>query len=170
MVWRSPVETAIHCAGQNCDWPVECSGELRKLKQAVGVYLEQKEAGVASQNSARVEKELRCFLSAVRGCVPLLCTLARSRAEFKEIKIWSGLVTHLLIDECAYASESDALVPIARCSSNLTKLVLVGDEFQLAPPIFCQKSRDFPAIQTSLFERLAEVYPPVQLGVQYRSR
>lgn len=80
--------------------------------------------------------------------------------------------THIFIDEAAQALECEALTPLALVNQR-TRLILSGDQMQLAPEVYSDLSKE-RGLGTSLLERLHHVYTPnhpcrISLCQNYRS-
>jgi len=67
-------------------------------------------------------------------------------------------LTHIIIDEAAQAFECEVLIALALADQD-TRLVLAGDQMQLAPEIYSVLAKDL-RLDLSLLERLYELYPP----------
>ncbi|XP_034938306.1 probable helicase with zinc finger domain [Chelonus insularis] len=80
--------------------------------------------------------------------------------------------THIVIDEAAQALECEAITPLALAGSR-TRLILSGDQMQLAPEVYSDLSKE-RGLGMSLLERLHNLYPPrhpcrINLCQNYRS-
>ena len=115
-------------------------------------------------------------MKSIIGPKPLLALEKRVLGEFQVIcctcssaadrSLAHFLFDSLLIDEAAFCSEPEALIPIV--ASNCKKLVLIGDPKQLRPIITCDEAKN-NGLEISLFERLQTAGMNTQwLEVQYR--
>ncbi|CAD6232230.1 GSCOCG00001810001-RA-CDS [Cotesia congregata] len=80
--------------------------------------------------------------------------------------------THIVIDEAAQALECEAITPLALVGTR-TRLILSGDQMQLAPEVYSDLSKE-RGLGMSLLERLHNLYPPrhpcrINLCQNYRS-
>ncbi|KAJ8675755.1 hypothetical protein QAD02_011541, partial [Eretmocerus hayati] len=80
--------------------------------------------------------------------------------------------THIIVDEAAQALECEALACLALAAKN-TRLILAGDQMQLAPEVYSDLARE-RGLGTSLLERIHLVYEPkhpcrIQLCRNYRA-
>lgn len=80
--------------------------------------------------------------------------------------------THIIVDEAAQAFECEALTCLTLAGEN-TRLVLAGDQMQLAPEVHSDLSR-VQGLGVSILERINNIYEPkhpcrVQLCINYRS-
>lgn len=67
-------------------------------------------------------------------------------------------LTHIVIDEAAQAIECEALIALTLANQN-TRLILAGDQMQLAPEIYSVLATE-RGLGVSLLERMYEFYPP----------
>lgn len=67
-------------------------------------------------------------------------------------------LTHIIIDEAAQAFECEVLIALTLANRD-TRLILAGDQMQLAPEIYSVLAKDL-RLDVSLLERLYEFYPP----------
>jgi len=67
-------------------------------------------------------------------------------------------LTHIVIDEAAQAIECEALIALTLANQN-TRLILAGDQMQLAPEIYSVLASE-RGLGVSLLERMYEFYPP----------
>ncbi|XP_076235945.1 putative helicase with zinc finger domain [Calliopsis andreniformis] len=65
--------------------------------------------------------------------------------------------THIVIDEAAQALECEVLIPLS-LATRQTRLILAGDQMQLAPEIYSDLASE-RGLGISLLERIYEVYP-----------
>ncbi|XP_003424340.1 probable helicase with zinc finger domain [Nasonia vitripennis] len=80
--------------------------------------------------------------------------------------------THIIVDEAAQALECEALACLALATER-TRLVLAGDQMQLAPEVYSDLARE-RGLGTSLLERIHLTYEPkhpcrIQLCRNYRA-
>ncbi|EZA52304.1 probable helicase with zinc finger domain [Ooceraea biroi] len=66
-------------------------------------------------------------------------------------------LTHIIIDEAAQAFECEVLIALTLANRD-TRLILAGDQMQLAPEIYSVLAKDL-RLDVSLLERLYEFYP-----------
>lgn len=80
--------------------------------------------------------------------------------------------SHIVIDEAAQALECEVLVPLSLATMK-TRLILAGDQMQLAPEIYSNLASEC-GLGVSLLERLYKMYPQIHpcrihLRQNYRS-
>ena len=80
--------------------------------------------------------------------------------------------SHIIIDEAAQALECEALTALALANER-TRLILAGDQMQLAPEVYSDLARE-RGLGTSLLERIHLTYEPnhpcrIQLCRNYRA-
>lgn len=80
--------------------------------------------------------------------------------------------THIVIDEAAQALECEALTALALASKK-TRLILAGDQMQLAPEVYSDLAAE-RGLGVSLLERIHTLYSPqhpcrIRLCQNYRS-
>ena len=101
-----------------------------------------------------------------RGLV--ISTLATSSC----LQVLNFEPTHIIIDEAAQALECEALACLGLATYK-TRLVLAGDQMQLAPEVYSDLARE-RGLGTSLLERIHNIYEPIhpcriQLCKNYRA-
>ncbi|XP_003491078.1 probable helicase with zinc finger domain [Bombus impatiens] len=89
----------------------------------------------------------------LRDCGLIVTTLATSSS----LTSLNLLFTHIVIDEAAQALECEVLIPLALATQQ-TRLVLAGDQMQLAPEIYSDLASE-RGLGISLLERIYGMYP-----------
>ena len=80
--------------------------------------------------------------------------------------------THIIVDEAAQALECEVLTCLSLASMD-TRLILAGDQMQLAPEVYSDLAKE-RGLDVSLLERIHQIYEPshpcrIQLCVNYRA-
>ncbi|KAK0087137.1 hypothetical protein PV325_001698 [Microctonus aethiopoides] len=104
----------------------------------------------------------------IENCGLIVTTLATSSC----LTALDFQPTHIVIDEAAQALECEAITPLALVGQR-TRLILSGDQMQLAPEVYSDLSKE-RGLGMSLLERLHNLYSPrhpcrVSLCQNYRS-
>lgn len=89
----------------------------------------------------------------LRDCGLIVTTLTTSSS----LTSLDLLFTHIVIDEAAQALECEVLIPLALATPQ-TRLVLAGDQMQLAPEIYSDLASE-RGLGISLLERIYGMYP-----------
>ncbi|XP_076753698.1 putative helicase with zinc finger domain [Xylocopa sonorina] len=89
----------------------------------------------------------------LRDCGLVVTTLATSSC----LTCLNLSFTHIVIDEAAQALECEVLIPLALATKQ-TRLVLAGDQMQLAPEIYSDLATEL-GLGVSLLERIYGMYP-----------
>lgn len=89
----------------------------------------------------------------LRDCALIVTTLATSSS----LTSLNVSFTHIVIDEAAQALECEVLIPLALATPQ-TRLVLAGDQMQLAPEIYSDLANE-RGLGISLLERIYGMYP-----------
>ncbi|XP_050588484.1 probable helicase with zinc finger domain [Bombus affinis] len=89
----------------------------------------------------------------LKDCGLIVTTLATSSS----LTSLNLSFTHIVIDEAAQALECEVLIPLALATPQ-TRLVLAGDQMQLAPEIYSDLASE-RGLGISLLERIHEMYP-----------
>ncbi|XP_012537341.1 probable helicase with zinc finger domain [Monomorium pharaonis] len=90
----------------------------------------------------------------LQDCGLIVTTLATSSC-LKSLKL---SLTHIVIDEAAQAMECEALIALTLANQE-TRLLLAGDQMQLAPEIYSVLANE-RGLGVSLLERMYAYYPP----------
>ncbi|KAM7402778.1 hypothetical protein PAMP_017989 [Pampus punctatissimus] len=141
------------------------SDQIRKFDQMIQLALQKK----GEQLTAQQVKEYKNLLRAARkyelerhDIILCTCTQSSTPSLTKTVS-----ARQILIDECAMATEPQALIPLV--CNNPEKIVLIGDHKQLRPIVKNEHVRKL-GMAKSLFERYYTIHEKraVMLDTQYR--
>ncbi|CAK9797315.1 Probable helicase with zinc finger domain [Anthophora plagiata] len=90
----------------------------------------------------------------LRDCGLIITTLATCSA----LTYLNLSFTHIVIDEAAQTLECEVLIPLALATKQ-TRLVLAGDQMQLAPEVYSDLANE-QGLGVSILERIYRMYPP----------
>ncbi|CAK9815583.1 Probable helicase with zinc finger domain [Anthophora quadrimaculata] len=90
----------------------------------------------------------------LRDCGLIITTLATCSA----LTYLNLSFTHIVIDEAAQTLECEVLIPLALATKQ-TRLVLAGDQMQLAPEVYSDLASE-QGLGVSILERIYGMYPP----------
>ncbi|XP_031841617.1 putative helicase with zinc finger domain isoform X2 [Nomia melanderi] len=104
----------------------------------------------------------------LRDCSLIVTTLATASS----LTYLNLAFTHIVIDEAAQALECEVLIPLSLATPQ-TRLILAGDQMQLAPEIYSNLASE-RGLGVSLLERMYKMYPQnhpcrIHLCQNYRS-
>ncbi|XP_053171368.1 helicase with zinc finger domain 2-like [Scomber japonicus] len=141
------------------------SGRIKDFDRRIQLALAKKEERLTAQEVKEYKKLLRdarTYELERHDVILCTCTQSSSPSLTKTVT-----ARQILIDECAMATEPQAMIPLV--CNNPEKIVLIGDHKQLRPIVKNQRVRKL-GMAKSLFERYYTIHDDraVMLDIQYR--
>ncbi|XP_042261546.1 helicase with zinc finger domain 2 isoform X1 [Thunnus maccoyii] len=141
------------------------SGQIRDFDTRIQLALEKKGEQLTSEEVKKYKnllRDARTYELERHDIILCTCTQSSTPSLTKTVS-----ARQILIDECAMATEPQALIPLV--CNNPEKIVLIGDHKQLRPIVKNERVRKL-GMAKSLFERYYTIHKKraVMLDTQYR--